>query len=456
MNSWKLHLEKQAEKALSSVPVTGAGWGSLVREPFTTAWQQNKELHPSEVRSFFAIYSCITLIAADISKMATEVKKRDSNKVWVAVENDTHKLLKKPNRYQNSVQFRQWWSTSKLATGNTYALKQRGFGGKIEALYILEPSKVMPLIADDGSVYYELNTDNLNGVTDTRLVVPASEIIHDRYQPQFHPLVGVSPIYAAALAGALGKKIQQDSHKFFANGASPGGILSAPGAISKATADTLKAEWQTNYSGENAGRVAVVGDGLKFEAMRAKSVDSQLVEQLKLSADVVASCFHVPPYKIGMGTAPSKPQEANLTYYSDCLQVLIEELEACLDDGLDLPSGTMIELDTDDLLRMDKATFIDMLAKAVGGSVMTPNAAMLELNQSPVIGGDTIYMQQQNYSLEALSKRDALDDPFGNKQNEPAQPVISEPAQPLEETKKLQSELFTLKALQSVREALYD
>ena len=104
--------------------------------------------------------------------------------------------------------------------------------------------------------------------------------------------------------------------------------------------------------------------------------------------------------------------------------------------GLDLPSGTMIELDTDDLLRMDKATFIDMLAKAVGGSVMTPNAAMLELNQSPVTGGDTIYMQQQNYSLEALSKRDALDDPFGNKQNEPAQPVISEPAQPLEETKK--------------------
>ena len=72
---------------------------------------------------------------------------------------------------------------------------------------------------------------------------------------------------------------------------------------------------------------------LKFEAMRAKSVDSQLVEQLKLSADVVASCFHVPPYKIGMGTAPSKPQEANLTYYSDCLQVLIEEFEACLDDG---------------------------------------------------------------------------------------------------------------------------
>lgn len=395
------------------------GWGSIVREPFTGAWQQNKELMPNNVRQFFAIYSCVTLISGDISKMAADVKRKDSNGIWQEIDNDTAKLLSKPNRYQNSVQFRQWWVTSKLTKGNTYVLKQRGVGGRIEALYILDPECVMPLIADDGSVYYQLNTNELAGITESQLVVPASEIIHDRYQPQFHPLVGISPIYAAALAGALGKKIQEDSHKFFANGASPGGILSAPGAISKDTAETLKKEWQTNYSGENAGRVAVVGDGLRFEPMRAKSVDSQLVEQLKISADIVASCFHVPPFKIGMGAAPSKPQEGNLIYYSDCLQVLIEEMEACLCDGLELSKGIIVELDTDDLLRMDKATFIDMLAKAVGGTVMTPNAAMKELNQSPVAGGDELYMQQQNFSLAALAKRDLLADPFNTSAQAP-------------------------------------
>jgi phage portal protein BeeE len=30
----------------------------------------------------------------------------------------------------------------------------------------------------------------------------------------------------------------------------------------------------------------------------------------------------------------------------------------------------------------------------------------------PVDGGDTPYLQQQNYSLSALNKRDALEDPF--------------------------------------------
>lgn len=428
------------EKNLNTVPAGSAGmggWFGVIREPFTTAWQQNKELAPDQVRSFFAIYSCMTLISADISKMAAEVKRRNSDGVWHVVENATTKLLDKPNRYQNSVQFRQWWATSKLSAGNTYALKERTLAGAVKALYILDPSKVMPLIASDGSVYYQLNTDELAGIKEGQLVVPASEIIHDRYQPQFHPLVGISPIYAAALAGALGRRIQSDSHEFFSNGASPGGLLSAPGAISDETASRLKAHWDANYSGKNAGKVAVVGDGLKFEPMKSKSVDSQLVEQLRLSADIVASCFHVPPFKIGMGTAPSKPQEANLAYYSDCLQVLIEEFEACMKDGLELPQGTIVELDTDDLMRMDKLTQIEMLAKAVGGSVMTPNAAMLELNQKPVTGGDTIYMQQQNFSLEALSKRDAQADPFGKNESIIVEPAQQKPEQEIEDQAKM-------------------
>lgn len=421
---------RRREKALNTVPGSG-GWFPLIREPFTGAWQQNKEIRASDVRDFFAIYACKTLITGDISKMAAEVKRRDSDGVWQATEDATHRLLIRPNRYQNGLQFRQWWMQSKLEHGNTYILKQRASTG-IQALYVLDPQRVLPMVADDGSVYYQLSMDELAGVKNTTMVVPASEIIHDRYQPQFHPLVGVSPVYAAALAGALGKQIQSDSHKFFQNGANLSGVLSAPGAIRKETAEALSKQWNENFSGVKAGRVAVVGDGMKFEPMRAKGIDSQIVEQLKLSAEIVASCFHVPPFKIGMAKAPEKPQEANLIYYSDCLQVLIEEMEACLNDGLDLPQKTMVELNTDDLLRMDKATVIDMLSGSVKGSVSTPNEARAELGLRPLDGGDSIYMQVQNYSLSALAKRDAQEDPFAygrgsGAPNVPATPVPTAP-----------------------------
>ncbi len=44
---------------------------------------------------------------------------------------------------------------------------------------------------------------------------------------------------------------------------------------------------------------------------------------------------------------------------------------------------------------------------------MTPNEGRKEFDLKPVKGGDTVYLQQQNFSVEALAKRDASDNPFG-------------------------------------------
>ena len=445
-------------KAAHAVPES-RGWRSIIHEPYTGAWQRNDEISSGELRQFFAIYSCVSLIAADISKLRARVMVADSD--GVQVERLTPKPLSAPNRYQNHIQFKQWWLTSKLSSGNAYGLKQRSAGGQVEAIYILDPDRVRPLVATDGSVYYELSTDHLAGIDEATVTVPASEIIHDRYQPQYHPLIGVSPIAAAALSGKLGMRIQQESQTFFSNGAKPGGILTAPGAIGDDTANRLERHWQTEYTGDNAGKVAVVGDGLKFEPMRSTSVDSQLVEQLQLSAEIVCSCFHVPAFKIGFGQMPAgnKVEELNLIYYSDCLQVLIEEFEQCMTDGLALPERHSVELDIDALWRMDSESKFRMLGEAIKG-VMAPNEARRRVNLKPVDGGDSVYMQQQNFSLEALARRDAQPNPFSPAQPAPQapapdpEPVEPEPAEPDDETKRALAELFTLKALQSAREAM--
>jgi len=61
---------------------------------------------------------------------------------------------------------------------------------------------------------------------------------------------------------------------------------------------------------------------------------------------------------------------------------------------------------------MDTATQVRTLGAAVKGSIITVNEAREELDRSKVSGGDTVYMQQQNFSLDALAKRDALPNPF--------------------------------------------
>lgn len=410
---------RSRQKALSPVSSRGS-WVSIF-EPFPGAWQRNVEVKFDSVLSHHADFTCRTLIASDIAKLHLRLVKKDRHGIWSEAADKVHSpVLRRPNRFQNRIQFIESWVLSKLQRGNTYVLKQRNEKGHVVALFVLDPMLVTPLVADDGSVFYRLNTDKLAGLP-AQITVPAREIIHDRFNTFFHPLIGLSPIFAGGLAAMQGLAIQNDSTLFFQNGAQPGGILTAPGEIDPDDAKRLKEEWQTNYAGKNAGKLAVVGSGLKYEAMKTKAVDAQLIEQLKWSAEVVCSVYHVPPYKVGIGEMPAynNVQALNLEYYSGCLQILIESIEACLDEGLGLDGVTVgTEFDIDDLLRMDTATQFDVAQKAKG--MATLNEQRRRVNLGPVDGGDTIYLQQQDHSLAAIAARDAaLIDGAGNPPPEP-------------------------------------
>jgi HK97 family phage portal protein len=429
-----------------SPPGTGlGGWWPIIREPFSGAWQKNESWTNESVLAHYAVYACVTLIANDIGKLRQRLMELGSNGIWTETSVPAFSpVLKKPNNYQNHVQFKQWWQTSKLTNGNSYGLKQRDNRGVVTSIYVLDPCRVLPLVAEDGSIYYQLSNDNLNRVGDG-VTVPATEIIHDRMNCLFHPLVGVSPLFACALAACQSLKMQNDSSTFFENGARPGGILSAPGAISDETAARLKAHWDANYTGSNAGRVAVVGDDLKFQQMKMSATDSQLIEQFKLTAEMICTAFHVPPSKVGVTTSPTGTTAAqeNQKYYSDCIQVLVEEYEASMDDGLSLPVQYGVELDIDGLLRMDLGTLVTTLKEAVGGTIMAPNEARRRLNLAPVTGGDSVLSQQQNYSVEALAKRDALADPFGTAQPAAAPEPAADP-EPTDEDIEDQARMLAL------------
>jgi len=411
-------------RARGAAPVPAArgsgGWRTIVSEPFTGAWQQNVALSTDAALANFAVFACTTLIAADIGKVRLRLVAQDGDGIWTETESAAFSpVLRKPNRYQTIQKFLEQWIVSKLITGNTYVLKQRDARGVVVALYVLDPARVVPLVTPDGAVYYELRRDDLSTVPaplDGRegIVVPASEIIHDLMVALFHPLVGVSPIFACGLAAAQGLAIQSNSAKFFSNGSHPGGVLTAPGAIADDTAKRLKAYWEENFTGVNAGRVAVLGDGLKYEAMTLSAEESQLIEQLGWTATTVCACYHVPPFMIYVGDAPAYGNPAPMfqQYYSQCLQTLFTGIESSLDEGLELPRPYGTEFDIDDLIWLDHETKTKAAEGAIGSGAVSPNEARKKYyGLGPVAGGGSPMMQQQYYSLEALAVRDQ-DQPF--------------------------------------------
>jgi HK97 family phage portal protein len=274
---------------------------------------------------------------------------------------------------------------------------------------------VRPFISPDGSVFYELRRDELATVYPETVMVPASEIIHDKYFPLFHELVGVPPLFACALAAAHGLSIARNQSTFFRNGGQPGGIITVPGAINPEDATAVKNTWDTEFSGDNAGKVAFLSDGMTYTALPSINADdAQIIEQLAWTDEAICRCFGVPGYMVGVGPPPTQTnvEALNQQYYSQCLQDLAESIELGLDEGLGLAPGRIngvqygTEFDTDDLLRMDTATLIKAEKDATG--IKKVNESRKRLGLPPVEGGNTVYVQQQYYSLEALNRRDQL------------------------------------------------
>lgn len=403
------------KKSLSA-PSAGRGWLPLtVDEPFTGAWQMNRELHRTDMLSYHTVFACLSLISGDIGKLRFVPKSRKDG-VLQQTASRIDRLLGKPNSMQTWQQFAECWILSKLSHGNTYIYKQRDIFGDVWQLVVLNPERVTPLISDDGQVFYRIHRDKTYGITE--LTLPASEIIHDRFNCLYHPLVGISPITASAISISQGSAIQASQTTLFQNAARPGGVLSVPTAITREKAEEIKMHWNKTYQGLKQGGIAVLGDGAKYEGIAMSSSDTQMIEQLKMTAEIICSVFHVPAFKVGIGTIPAgqKVSDLNEIYYSDCLQALIEAMENLIDSEL-LGDGVEIEADLGSLIRMDGASQMAYLKEGTLSGIMSPNEARATLGLAPVVGGESPLMQQQNYSLAALARRDNPDNSLNTMPN---------------------------------------
>jgi HK97 family phage portal protein len=387
-------------------------WWPIVRESFAGAWQRGVIAPVEDVMTHPTYWACVTLIAGDVAKIRPMLIEEVAG---IDVEVDRHSpyapVLERPNHYQNRIQFLTYWMLSKLMRGNTYALKQRDARGIVTALYLLDPLRVRPLVTPSGDVYYACQQDLLAELTEASIVIPAREIIHDIGFAPYHPLCGFSQVFACGHAAMQGLTIVGNATRLFKRGSQVGGVLTAPGQISPETAERLEKYWQENYAGEdNIGKVAVLGDGLKFEKPAVMSaVDAQLIDQLRWDDEKICSVHHVPGFLVGVGPLPSYNNVDALgqQYYSQCLQYYFESIELCLTEGLELEDVSYeVGFDLESLDRMDSSQKMDVATKGIVGGVYSPNEARAKFNYKPVKGGDAPYLQGQNISLPALDARD--------------------------------------------------
>lgn len=445
------------QKAMETV---GGAWRNawrIVSEPFAGAWQRNIEEKRGDLITYPTLYACIYRISSDIGKLPFSLRKRAENGVWTEVSNPAYDpVLRKPNRFQTPAQFREYWIITKLTQGNAYILKRRDARNVVIELYVLDPEKVLPMVSDSGAVFYQLQTDKLNSLPEgypaENLIVPASEIIHDRCMTVHHPLIGVPPLAAAHWPALKNMKIMRSATEFFANNAQPGGLLTAPAGMSEEDAKAVQEYWNKEFSEGKSGKVAIIGADMKFTPFAMKSIDAQMIEQMRYSDEQICQPFGIPPFKVGIGTIPSGlgVDGVNLMYYSDALQAPIQHMEDLLDDGLNIARPIGLELDTEPLLRMDEAKKAEINTKLVGGMIKTPDEGRRPFNLAPTAGGDTLWGQNQDYPLGMLADRMEWDPAM-----QPAPALASvPPSDPDPDLEELRAFAATHKAVAAMKKAL--
>jgi HK97 family phage portal protein len=437
--------EVSIRKAAPLRPLSRArdGWWPVVRESYTGAWQENVDLRGESLLTNPTVFACVTRISQDIGKLRLRLVVQDdwNADIWTPTSNPAYSpVLRRPNHYQTIVKFVEQWVSSKLIWGNTYVLKQRDGRGVVTALYVLNPQYVTVLVAADGAVFYELHRPDTDFTglwpeeSGAQVTVPAREIIHDRINCLFHPMVGLSPLYAAAVPASLGSTILRSSTQFFATGSRPSGTLSSDSEITQDQAELMQRRWMQGFGGaENSGKVAVLGFGLKYEALTQTAVDAQLTEQAGQTEIEICKCFGMPVALLNTtkGAPYGNHEQLVQLYHDGCLQTLITSTETALDEGLGIEqpvNGTQYgtEFDIDDLYWMDTETRVKAASESVRSGVLSPNEARLKyFGLGPVKGGDSPMTQQQYYSLAALAERDA-DQPF-SKPTPATPPSAAEP-----------------------------
>jgi HK97 family phage portal protein len=393
--------------ALLNVARSPGGWAPIVREPYTGAWQLNDSLTPENALANPSVFGVVSRIAQDIAKIAPPLLlELDDNGFWFETTNSAYTpVLRRPNRYQTPQQFYEQWMLSKLVSGNTYVLKERDERGVVKTLVILDPARVKPLVAPDGSVYYELQSNELAGLQQESapIVVGAADLIHDRWNCLWHPLCGISPLYAIGGAVSQAQAIQSSSTTFFAKGGRPAGMLVAPTKLDPASAERIK----STLANFKTGEIMLTDQGMTYHDIGGSAVDSELIAQLGWTEEKICEVFGMPISILNSNKQPpyANAEASQLQYKSQCLEPHLASIAACLGDGLELPLYLSLEFDDTLLIWMDTATRTTAAKTAIAAGMSVNEVRDTYYGLGPVPGGEVPYLQQQYYPISELADR---------------------------------------------------
>ena len=203
---------------------------------------------------------------------------------------------------------------------------------------------------------------------------------------------------------AVGMAIATEEYgaTFFKNGANPGGVLEHPGVIKDI--QRVKDSWNAAYGGSgNAHRVAVLEEGMKFQAIGIPPEAAQFLQTRKFQISEISRIFRVPPHMVGdlEKSSFSNIEQQSLEFVKYTLDPWVVRWEQAIQQSLILPSekgSLFVKFNVDGLLRGDYKSRMEGYSTARQNGWMSANdiRELEDMNLIPAEEGGDLYLANGN------------------------------------------------------------
>jgi len=358
-----------------------------------------------------AVHACVRVIAEAVASLPLNVYRYEDRATRTVPDHPLFMLLKNaPNPEMTSFSFREALMTHLLLHGNAYAQIIRNGSGRVEALYPLLPDKMDVSRGSSGEIYYTYwrDRDENNSGGDGEVVTLRKDQVLHIPGLSFNGLVGLSPIALARNSIGIAAATEEYGAAFFKNGATPGGLLEVPTSIKDPT--KIRETWDTVYKGaNNASRIAVMSDGMKFHVVSVPPNEAQFLETRKFQLAEIARIFRVPLHMVGDldKSSFSNIEQQSMEFVKYTLEPWVVRWEQALWQALLLPGEQQthfIKFNLDGLLRGDYETRMNGYATGIQNGFLCPNDIRRLENHNEIPfdeGGDNFMV---NGSMVKLSE----------------------------------------------------
>lgn len=357
-----------------------------------------------------AAYRCTSILSGTIASLPLIIKRKKDGYFSPDEENELYSILTRmPNRRMNSFELVRNMVVQIVNQGNAYIVIRRKFGSVSELV----------LCANNTVTYDKLNDAYIISDPYNRIYgrFEPHEIIHLKNNSLDGGYTGVSTIMYASRIFSIAASADNQNLRTFQNGSKIKGLVSGAKETNRGLSGAGMTDIQLSTVGDrieeqlNTGRdiISVPGD-VGFHQLSINPVDAQLLETKKFSILDICRFYGVHPDKVfaGQSTNYKASEMSNVSFLTDTLQPILKQIEAEFNYKL-IPNSVAhlykISFDLACLYQTDLTTQATYLKTMEEAGIFSINEARKRVDQSPIEGGDKVFISCNVQPIETASQK---------------------------------------------------